>query len=67
VFAAVLVICSLNATNCQLIGTDPIFESEQACRENAAQFLVTHQDQIKRAMGPYGVNLWCREILGNPA
>lgn len=65
-FAAVLVVCSLNATNCQLVGTEPIFPTELACRESAAQFLVSHSDQLKRAFGPYAVNLWCREIQGQP-
>ena len=66
-FAAVLVVCSVNAMNCELVGTEPIFQTEQACRESAAQFLVSHNDEIKRDLGPYAVNLWCREIQGQPA
>jgi hypothetical protein len=66
-FAAVLIVCSLDSTTCNLMGTDPIFGTELACRENAAEYLVSHAEQLKRAFGPYAVSLWCREVQGRPA
>lgn len=66
-FAAVLIVCSLNTASCQVIDTLTIYGTAAECRDGAAQFVALHDDQLKRGFGPYETATWCRTPKGNPA
>lgn len=66
-FAALLIVCSMNSNNCAPVHMPPVFMTEKACEEWASGFVATHALDLKRGFGRYETVVWCRKYEGQPA